>query len=292
MTPLDSPVSPSWQPEEHYAGMIPYPPLVSQVDFDPAGAQDHYSAFPESNSSLDSNDSDAMFTPIDVTQGHIPWISSGPEYGIGPALTENPSMNNALQASDEVVWYSVSSAFGSLHIPCTTSPILQASSLVEDIEESLPTTAHPLSYPHTVVDIPPTGWATGHPEAGFLPGHPSTFNFVDPPFRIDGSSFPGENVQMVGPEAVQSPLYTSTLTLEELGWLCGWKNEDGTLCDEIFTRASLPMHLAKHGIKNKSRTSPTKCRWLGCKARKPMNRESIVRHIREVHMHLRRLSKG
>ncbi|KAF8430703.1 hypothetical protein L210DRAFT_3651637 [Boletus edulis BED1] len=107
----------------------------------------------------------------------------------------------------------------------------KASSLVEDIEESLPTTAHPLSYPHTVVDIPPTGWATGHPEAGFLPGHPSTFNFVDPPFRIDGSSFPGENVQMVGPEAVQSPLYTSTLTLEELGWLCGWKNEDGTLCD-------------------------------------------------------------
>ncbi|KAF8131943.1 hypothetical protein EV363DRAFT_1479771, partial [Boletus edulis] len=264
--------------------MIPYPPPVSQMDFDPAGAQDHYFAFPESNSSLDSNDSDAVFTPIDVTQGHFPWISSGPEYGIGPALTENPAMNDALQASDEVVWYSMSSAFGSLQIPCTTSPILQASSLVEDIEESLRTTADPLSYLPTVVDIPLTGWATGHPEAGFSPESPSTFNIANPPFGIDGSSYPGENVQI----AVQSPLYTSILTLEELEWFCGWKNEDGTLCDEVFKRASLPMHLAKHGIKNKSRTSPTKCRWLGCKKRKPMNRESIVRHIREVHMRLRR----
>ncbi|KAG6382131.1 hypothetical protein JVT61DRAFT_774 [Boletus reticuloceps] len=250
MIPPDSPVSPSWQLEEntldltraaslhcfllpnslglgfHDAGTIPYLPPVSQVDFDPAGVQDHYSAFPESNSSLDSNDSDAMFTPIDVTQGHIPWISSGPEYGMGPALTENPAMNNALQASDEVIWYSVSSAFSSLQIPCTTSPILQALSLGEDIEESLRTTADPLSYPPTAVDIPPTGWATGHPEAGFSPGNP-----LHSTLRIPHSGSTvlrtGENVQMVGSEAVQSPLYTSIPTPRNSSGSAGGKMKTG-----------------------------------------------------------------
>lgn len=34
-----------------------------------------------------------------------------------------------------------------------------------------------------------------------------------------------------------------------------------------------------------------KCNWVGCRRKKPMNRESIVRHIREVHLGLKRPPK-
>lgn len=72
--------------------------------------------------------------------------------------------------------------------------------------------------------------------------------------------------------------------------ICEW-TENGAICGHKITRANLPEHLSVHGIKNKSRNSPTTCHWAGCKKRAPMNRESIVRHIREVHLRLKRPTK-
>ena len=72
--------------------------------------------------------------------------------------------------------------------------------------------------------------------------------------------------------------------------LCEWQDENGVICGGIVTHANLPGHLSAHGIKNMRRDRLTKCKWAGC-TKKPMNRESIARHVREVHMHLKRTPK-
>jgi hypothetical protein len=149
-------------------------------------------------------------------------------------------------------------------------------------------------YTFTLVDIPPPDWDIGQQEGGFSSENSPTFNLADP---VDVSSYPGENIQMVDTEVVQRPVYTDTpfeaqliLSEEPVGH-CEWKDDDGTVCWDVLTRAALPGHLSKHGIKNKPRNHPTKCNWVGCKTKKTINRENIVRHVREVHWRLRRPSK-
>lgn len=96
-------------------------------------------------------------------------------------------------------------------------------------------------------------------------------------------------------QAVQSSFYTAKPRFEQQSTLfersvshCKWKDESGPVCEEVLTYGSLPEHLSMHGIKNMTRDSSTKCNWVGCKRKRPMNRESIVRHIREVHLGLKR----
>ncbi|KAG6382158.1 hypothetical protein JVT61DRAFT_803 [Boletus reticuloceps] len=85
-----------------------------------------------------------------------------------------------------------------------------------------------------------------------------------------------------------------SLTSEEVGHppvgFCEWYNQDGTrtTCGEVLTRETLTLHLRKHGIKNMNRSDRTTCLWIGCE--KVVNRECIVRHIRGVHLGLKRPS--
>ena len=43
-----------------------------------------------------------------------------------------------------------------------------------------------------------------------------------------------------------------------------------------------------HGIRALPRNHSIKCGWVGCRRKRLMNRETIVRHIREVHLGLNR----
>lgn len=101
-------------------------------------------------------------------------------------------------------------------------------------------------------------------------------------------------------QVLQAVPYAASLPFEQQ-WIrsrgpvrsCEWKDRDGTVCKELITDASVPEHLIKHGIENLHRSLRTTCQWVGCHRNlKPMKRESIVRHIREVHLRLRRPSKG
>ncbi|KIJ11293.1 hypothetical protein PAXINDRAFT_171835, partial [Paxillus involutus ATCC 200175] len=59
------------------------------------------------------------------------------------------------------------------------------------------------------------------------------------------------------------------------------------MCGGDITRATVPQHFVQHGITDLSSDVPVKCRWRPDE-RKPMNRESIVRHMREVHLRIKR----
>ena len=85
-----------------------------------------------------------------------------------------------------------------------------------------------------------------------------------------------------------SPWPVSSTSSEQT---CQWRMADGTPCGTPISVTTVPEHLATHGIKNKGHSLPLKCEWLGCRLRKgqeTMKRESIVRHVREVHLRFRR----
>ncbi|KAF8132005.1 hypothetical protein EV363DRAFT_1260609 [Boletus edulis] len=72
--------------------------------------------------------------------------------------------------------------------------------------------------------------------------------------------------------------------------MCEWVSEDGPMpvCYQTITRKTLSMHLAEHGIRNMPRNHIVQCHWQGCGAQ--MKRQGITRHVREVHMGLKRKS--
>ncbi|KAF8557895.1 hypothetical protein OG21DRAFT_137089 [Imleria badia] len=157
--------------------------------------------------------------------------------------------------------------------------------------------------------IPHPGWGIGQQEVVFSSENLPTFNYADPAVEIDGSLYPQIAKTEVSSlysrftytlwnqvlQAVQKSLQTAPLPFVEQSieptYSCQWVREYGTLCEDKLTPVNLPMHLSKHGIHNLTRNHPTRCNWVGCKTKKTMNRESIVRHIREVHMRLKRSSK-
>ncbi|KIK75371.1 hypothetical protein PAXRUDRAFT_493302 [Paxillus rubicundulus Ve08.2h10] len=68
---------------------------------------------------------------------------------------------------------------------------------------------------------------------------------------------------------------------------CGWRSTDGSICGRIITRPTVPQHLAEHGIANLRSNMPIQCWWCPNKSKK-IKRKGIVRHVREVHLHLTR----
>ena len=75
---------------------------------------------------------------------------------------------------------------------------------------------------------------------------------------------------------------------------CEWVTDDGTKCGAQITLKDIPGHLrATHGIKHLTRNHRILCKWSGCRRRGStdmMNRECIVRHVREVHLYCKRSS--
>ena len=164
-----------------------------------------------------------------------------------------------------------------------------------------------------LVDIPLLDWVIGQPEAGSSFENHRSSNFTDLAAGVNGSSYVAENIQMVDPEvsppwsvftrnilnlvlqAMQSALYTASPPfMQQLSMgrraLCQWKDGDKPVCGKPIDYESTPEHLSKHGVEHMSRGIPTKCHWAGCRRKKFMNRESIVRHVREVHLREKRRS--
>jgi hypothetical protein len=70
--------------------------------------------------------------------------------------------------------------------------------------------------------------------------------------------------------------------------LCGWRSEDDSECGGVVTRQTVSQHLAAwHGIRKKASHERITCRWCP-DGTDPIKRESIARHLREVHLRLRR----
>ncbi|KAF8845894.1 hypothetical protein BDN67DRAFT_998928 [Paxillus ammoniavirescens] len=76
-------------------------------------------------------------------------------------------------------------------------------------------------------------------------------------------------------------------TLQVTPSTCEWRTTDGSICGEIITRPTVPQHLAKHGIVDLRSDMPIGCLWCP-NGSKIIKRKGIVRHVREVHLHLKR----
>lgn len=66
---------------------------------------------------------------------------------------------------------------------------------------------------------------------------------------------------------------------------CLWDIGGGIPCSAYISVLDLSTHLRMHGVKGPG-DLVIHCAWDGC-ARAPMKRESVIRHIEEVHLHLK-----
>ncbi|KIK77408.1 hypothetical protein PAXRUDRAFT_379600 [Paxillus rubicundulus Ve08.2h10] len=69
---------------------------------------------------------------------------------------------------------------------------------------------------------------------------------------------------------------------------CGWRATDGSTCEGSLTGSTISEHLVQHGITDLASSVRVECRWCP-DGRKAIKRESIVRHVREVHLCLKRV---
>ncbi|KAI6002640.1 hypothetical protein F5J12DRAFT_207943 [Pisolithus orientalis] len=72
---------------------------------------------------------------------------------------------------------------------------------------------------------------------------------------------------------------------------CGWRDNDGKICDMPVTYNNLVHHFAAvHDIKDMAFDAIIECRW--CRPGNRMKRESILRHLREKHLGYPRRKNG
>lgn len=67
---------------------------------------------------------------------------------------------------------------------------------------------------------------------------------------------------------------------------CQWQSQGSLVCGQEITGEAVPKHLALHGIRNMRRDLIAQCCWGECGA--SITRQSITRHLREVHLGLKR----
>ncbi|KAF8557871.1 hypothetical protein OG21DRAFT_135893 [Imleria badia] len=88
-----------------------------------------------------------------------------------------------------------------------------------------------------------------------------------------------------------SSLPVQSVSRKETGTCCQWVKEDGAVCGAHITLETVPQHLRTHDIENMAHNCLVSCRWLGCRLRgdkAKIKRESIARHVREIHLGSRR----
>ncbi|KAI6038142.1 hypothetical protein EDC04DRAFT_2040521 [Pisolithus marmoratus] len=67
---------------------------------------------------------------------------------------------------------------------------------------------------------------------------------------------------------------------------CGWRNDDDKICGVSIKYDDCANHFAAvHDIKNMAWDAKVTCRWCSSKAQKKVKRKSLLRHLREVHLH-------
>lgn len=71
------------------------------------------------------------------------------------------------------------------------------------------------------------------------------------------------------------------------GLTCLWNIGGGVPCSAYISVLDLSKHMRMHGVKGPGDLE-IQCAWDGC-ARAPMKRESVVRHIEEVHVQVKYL---
>jgi len=128
--------------------------------------------------------------------------------------------------------------------------------------------------------------ATGQPShnASFAHFHFASNNNLSAN-NLESSGNVSESCSIEGlPHAVhddQSELHASNCSVT-----CKWNDGHGS-CDKKANEGDIVHHVSSsHLLPGPSRTA-MRCRWEGCKLQKPIRRDTIIRHIRQIHLGIR-----
>ncbi|KAG2153247.1 hypothetical protein DEU56DRAFT_751847 [Suillus clintonianus] len=83
-----------------------------------------------------------------------------------------------------------------------------------------------------------------------------------------------------------APAPTPAFTPANVGnTVCLWDDGSGNHCGANINLSDLRIHLRTHGVKGPAK-SVVSCAWDDC-GRDPMKKESIIRHVKEVHLRVK-----
>jgi hypothetical protein len=124
------------------------------------------------------------------------------------------------------------------------------------------------------------------------PPHNASFNHVHSPFSDDPSAnnmgFPGNASESYPneyhPHSVYDNRSKSHASTSRL-LVCKWPVEHD-LCDTTVNEGDIADHMSSFHLPPPGRT-PMKCEWDGCKLKKHICRDTIIRHIRQIHFKIR-----
>ncbi|KAG1874941.1 hypothetical protein F4604DRAFT_1763104 [Suillus subluteus] len=123
------------------------------------------------------------------------------------------------------------------------------------------------------------------------PSHNTSFNHVRSPFFDDPSaSNLGSSGNVSEPYPIEShphPVHDnqSESHASDRLFVCRWN--DGRWhgpCDKTANEGEIVSHVSLSHLPQLAGRTPMKCKWEGCKLQKSICRDTIIRHIRQIHL--------
>ncbi|KAG1789076.1 uncharacterized protein HD556DRAFT_1495651 [Suillus plorans] len=122
-------------------------------------------------------------------------------------------------------------------------------------------------------------------------GHNASFNhfpspFSDAPFTTSGGSSGdvSESIPIKGHphpiHGIKSELHASNLLL-----VCEWNDGQGP-CNKILNEGEIAHHVSSSHLPPPGRTR-MKCQWEGCTLQNLLRRDTVIRHIRQIHLEIK-----
>jgi hypothetical protein len=98
------------------------------------------------------------------------------------------------------------------------------------------------------------------------------------------------NVSESYPQVIEGhphPVHDNQSESHASGYLCEWNDGQGPCHMTIRNEKEVAVHMASFHLPRPGRDVKVKCRWKGCTAQKSFCRDTIHRHVRQIHLKIR-----
>ncbi|KAG1841427.1 hypothetical protein DFJ58DRAFT_808390 [Suillus subalutaceus] len=122
--------------------------------------------------------------------------------------------------------------------------------------------------------------------------HNASFSHFHPPLFDDPSAnnlgFSGNVAESHPIEGHPHPVHDNQSESHASGRLlvCKWNNDHGP-CNKTIDEGEIANHLRSSHLPRSGCTPVVKCQWKGCKLPNLIRRDTIIRHIRQIHLKIK-----
>lgn len=219
-----------------------------------------------------------VLTPVTCGMQHR-FIQYEPSSHFNPQLSA-PLTSASASVQGDVPFRGISSTFTPVHNALPSTSLAGANILTQEatLATSLPLSADfdSIPLPGNEVILTHTPLSPSSMQRRFIQYDPSSHSHSQPSPSHAGAS------ALIQEDPQGTPM-TSSASNGGLITLCHWVDKYGIICRQPITANLCAIHLAsKHGVSKMAPHASISCCW--CDPPKTMKRDSIVRHVREIHL--------